>query len=171
MSWGAALPADTESASSVLTLVVPAPRGCDLSCPFCYIKQRKEDASSIDLTPEDYVNFIKISAFERTLGVICIQGYEPLLPEAITYTEEILAVGQRLSIPSRLVTNGTHLRQSVPLLAKLKPARIAVSLDSAEAAVHDRQRGKAGAFDDATQGLKFAVGVPALRKATANFRP
>jgi len=63
------------------------------------------------------------------------------------------------------VTNGTHLRQHVPALSKLRPARIAVSLDSADADVHDKTRGKAGAFDDALAGLRFAVSVPALKKA------
>ncbi len=165
MSRRAALSAGANAADSILTFVVPAPSGCDLACSFCYIRQRREAADSTKLCPTDYVNFILSAAKCKAVGAICIQGYEPLLPDAVTYTEEILAVGQRLSIPTGLVTNGTHLRQSVPLLAKLKPARIAVSLDGVEAAVHDRQRGKAGAFDDAIQGLKFAVSVPVLRKA------
>lgn len=63
------------------------------------------------------------------------------------------------------MTNGTHLRQHVPALSKLRPARIAVSLDSAEAAVHDKARGKTGAFDDALSGLRYALSLPALKKA------
>lgn len=164
MSRHASLSADANAADSILTFVVPAPNGCDLACPFCFIRQRQEAAASVKLCPTDYVNFILSAVKCKAVGAICVQGYEPLLPDAIAYTEEILAVGQRLSIPTGLVTNGTHLRQSVPLLARLKPARIAVSLDSAEAAVHDRQRGKAGAFGAAIQGLKFAVSVPTLKK-------
>ena len=63
------------------------------------------------------------------------------------------------------MTNGTYLRQHVPTLSKLRPARIAVSLDSADAAVHDKARGKSGAFDDALAGLRYAVSVPVLKKA------
>ena len=165
MSWGAALPADAETASSILTFIVPALQGCNLACPFCYITQREEEATSIDLSPAAYVSFIKAFTNRKVVGAICIQGYEPLLPNSFTYTQKILATGQRLGIPTSLVTNGTDLRQHVPALSKLRPARIAVSLDSAEAAVHDRARGKVGAFDDTLSGLTFAVSVPVLKKA------
>lgn len=173
MTWGAALPerksadlVEDEKAefqrAPILTFIVPAPNGCNLSCAFCYIQQRKEEATSISITPEDYVSFIE---GVEDAGVVCIQGYEPLLPESFAYTREILAAGQRLGIPTSLVTNGTHLRQHVPALSKLRPARIAVSLDSADAAVHDKTRGKEGAFDDTLAGLRFAVSVPVLKEA------
>ena len=164
MSFTAALPC-TKAASqqgSIATFIVPAPSGCNLNCPFCYIRQRDEHAKSLDLSPSDYARFIE--AFSSA-SFLCIQGYEPLLPESFAYTREILATGQRLGIPTSLVTNGTHLRQHVPALAKLSPARIAVSLDSADAAVHDKARGKEGAFDDALAGLRYAVSVPVLKKA------
>ena len=171
MTWSVALPASAGvpayevGHSSILTFVVPAPSGCNLACPFCYIKQRREEATSTGLAPADYVRFVTETASRQPVGAICLQGYEPLLPDSFAYTREILAAGQRLGIATSLVTNGTHLRQHVPALARLKPARIAVSLDSADAAVHDRQRGKAGAFADTLRGLRFALAVPVLNKA------
>ncbi len=117
------------------------------------------------LSEQDYVRFVDDMATTEDLAAICIQGYEPLLPDSFSYTEEILKTGRRLGVPTSLVTNGTHLRQHVPALSKLRPARIAVSLDSADASVHDRARGKAGAFDDALAGLRFAVSVPHLKDA------
>ncbi len=166
MSWAAALPANFgEEPGGVITLVVPAPNGCDLACPFCYIKQRNEDGESRQLSSADYVRFIEMIVCRQDVDAVCIQGYEPLLPESFAYTQEILATGQRLGIPTSLVTNGTHLRQHVPALSKLRPARIAVSLDSADAAVHDKTRGKEGAFDDTLAGLRFAVSVPVLKEA------
>lgn len=166
MSWAAALPANFgEEPGGIVTLVVPAPNGCDLACPFCYIKQRNEDGRSLQLRVEDYVRFVELVAWEQAVDAVCIQGYEPLLPGSFPYTQAILETGQRLGIPASLVTNGTHLRQHVPALSKLRPARIAVSLDSADATVHDKARGKVGAFDDALMGLRFAVSVPHLRKA------
>jgi MoaA/NifB/PqqE/SkfB family radical SAM enzyme len=114
------------------------------------------------MSPADYASFMTEAS---DIGFVCIQGYEPLLPDSFAYTQEILATGQRLGIPTSLVTNGTHLRQHVPALSKLRPARIAVSLDSADAAIHDKARGKEGAFDDALAGLRYAVNVPALQKA------
>jgi MoaA/NifB/PqqE/SkfB family radical SAM enzyme len=146
-------------------LIVPAPNGCNLSCPFCYIKQRREQAELTSLLPVDYARFIDGVESSKNVDAICIQGYEPLLPDSFAYTKEILAAGQRLGIPTSLVTNGTHLRRHVPALSKLRPARIAVSLDSAEAAVHDKASGKVGAFADALFGLQFAVSVPVLKKA------
>ena len=152
MTWGAALPADNVAAgkelqASILTFVVPAADGCNLACPFCYIKQREEEAVATDLSPSDYAGFIVGSLNHQPINFICIQGYEPLLPTSFPYTQQILEKGRRLGIPTSLVTNGTHLRQCVPALSKLRPARIAVSLDSADAAIHDRARGKEGAFD------------------------
>jgi len=150
---------------SILTLIVPSAKGCDLSCPFCFINQRREIATEIGLSPSDYVSFILGATDQGPLSAICIQGYEPLLPDSFAYTEEILAVGKRLGIATSFVTNGTHLRQHVPTLSKLSPAHIAVSLDSADAAVHDKARGKVGAFDAAHAGLRYAVSVPVLKRA------
>lgn len=174
MTWGAAVPADQEleeaadcdeATGSILTFVVPSPSGCNLSCPFCYIKQRSEEAAVTDMTPADYASFIASAAERGAVFAICIQGYEPLLPDSFSYTREILEAGRRLGVPTGLVTNGTHLRQHVPALSKLRPSRIAVSLDSADASVHDKARGKSGAFDDAASGLRYAVSVPVLKKA------
>ena len=166
MSFGVALPAeDFDSLGITLTFVVPSASGCDLACPHCFIAQRKEPATSASLKPINYVDFIERNHSALDVGSICIQGYEPLLPDSFAYTREILAVGQRSGIPTSLVTNGTHLRQHVPALAKLRPSRIAVSLDSADAAIHDKARGKKGAFDDALAGLRYAVSVPVLKEA------
>jgi MoaA/NifB/PqqE/SkfB family radical SAM enzyme len=88
---------------------------------------------------------------------LCIQGYEPLLPDSFPYTRAILSTGQWLSIPTSFVTNGTHLAQWVDELAVLAPGRISVSLDAAEAEAHDRQRRKAGAFASTVEGLRRAA--------------
>ncbi len=167
MSFTVAIPSSQYflDGGSILTLVVPAPNGCNLSCPFCYIKQRAERAESMSLSRKAYVDFILGLTVSETISAICVQGYEPLLPDSFSYTQEILETGQRLGIPTSLVTNGTHLRQHVPALSKLRPSRIAVSLDSADASVHDQARGKVGAFDDALAGLQFAVSVPHLKEA------
>ena len=168
MTWGAALPETLNyltPSPEILTLVVPAPNGCNLDCPFCYITQRREYTKSINLQPHDYSCFVECITSRKSASIVCIQGYEPLLPDSFTYTRAILQTGQRLGIPSSLVTNGTHLRQHVPALSKLRPARVAVSLDSADPAVHDKARGKVGAFDDALTGLTFSVNAPVLKKA------
>lgn len=166
MTFVAALPADIgpfDTVKAVLTFVVPAPSGCNLACPFCYIAQREEEATSTILQPADYVKFVNNIADQQQVDAISIQGYEPLLLDAFIYTESILMVGQRLGIPTSLVTNGTLLRQQVPALSKVRLDQLLVSLDSADADIHDKQRGKIGAFADTLQGLKFAINVPVLK--------
>lgn len=143
--------------SVILTFIVPAPSGCNLKCPFCFIDKRQEEARSSDLKPLDYVTFIEQVTACEDVGAICLQGYEPLLPESFEYTRAILKVGQHLGIPTSLVTNGTHLDRCVDELAELQPAKISVSIDSADPAVHDKARGKTGAFEDAMRGLRLAA--------------
>ena len=159
MSYVAALPDHLPAtlSGSILTFIVPAPRGCNLNCPFCYIDKRNEAARSLDLTPADYIAFIDQVTVQENIGAICLQGYEPLLPESFAYTSAILQAGRRLGIPTSLVTNGTYLERWVDELAELRPDKITVSIDSADAASHDKARGKKGAFEDAMRGLRLAA--------------
>lgn len=165
MSYMAALPdhLPVTLEAPILTFIVPAPNGCNLKCPFCYIDRRNEAARALDLSPDDYVAFIEQAAAQETVGAICIQGYEPLLPESFTYTRAILEAGGRLGVPTSLVTNGTYLERWIDELAELQPAKIAVSIDSADPATHDKARGKIGAFEDAMRGLRLAAGHATLR--------
>ena len=151
----------------ILTFIVPAPNGCNLRCPFCYIDRRNESARSLDLTPNDYVRFIDQATRREEIGAICLQGYEPLLPESFEYTRAILAAGQWLGIPTSLVTNGTFLERWVDELVELRPDKITVSLDAADPATHDRSRGKIGAFEDAMRGLRLAADNPVLQPVLA----
>ncbi|MEZ5932859.1 MAG: radical SAM protein [Alphaproteobacteria bacterium] len=159
MSYLAALPSHLSDAvaHSILTFITPAPNGCNLHCPFCYIDRRNEAARALDLSPADYVAFIEQVAAREPVGAICLQGYEPLLPESFAYTRAILEAGKRLGIPTSLVTNGTFLERWVDELAALQPAKIAVSIDSADPVTHDKARGKVGAFEDAMRGLHLAA--------------
>ena len=147
----------------ILTFIVPAPNGCNLSCPYCFISKRKEAATKLDLSPEDYVAFIEQIAAREEIGAICLQGYEPLLPESYAYTRAILDIGHRLDVPTSLVTNGTNLEKWVDDLAKLRPSKLTVSIDAADPATHDRSRGKAGAHEAAMNGLRLAAANPVLQ--------
>ena len=140
----------------ILTLIVPAPDGCDLACRGCFIKQRREEASIGHLGPFDYARFVYEVSVSRRVGAICIQGYEPLLQEAFPFTKEIISMGRQRGVPVSLVTNGTQLKTRASDLAKLQPAKIAVSLDAASPGLHDRLRGKEGAWDMTIAGLMAA---------------
>lgn len=161
MSAEAALPNAISEAGFVITLITPAPNGCNLSCPFCFIRQRGEHKAASVLKPKDYAAFIKQAATTGPVAAVCIQGYEPLLPEAMAYTRTILNTGRSLGIPASIVTNGVELTGNVNELAALGLWKIAVSIDAADAEFHDRQRRKSGAWAAAIEGIRRAVaGLP-----------
>src|SRR5215470_2312770 len=110
-----------DAVGQFLTFVVPALNGCNLKCPFCLIRQRREisetqPAAENLLQPEDMVRFIREAAQRSPIFALAIQGYEPLLPESLRYTQAILATGRFLNRPATLVTNGTRLIGAVALL-------------------------------------------------------
>ena len=141
-----------------LTFVVPAPNGCNLICAFCLIRQRQE-IRVYTLQPADYARFIRETAANGPIYAISIQGYEPLLPVSLPYTQAVLATGRMLDLPTGLVTNGTHLQGAIDLLQSARPDRVCVSLDAAAnmAAQHDRIRGKSGAWAATVDSIVCAV--------------
>src|SRR5262252_9059623 len=147
-----------DASGKFLTFVVPAPGGCNLKCPFCMIRQRREIAET-SLCPDDFARFIREAAERAPIFALAIQGYEPLLPESLPYTQAILATGRFLGLSTSLVTNGTKLVDAVDLLATLTPSKIAISLDAASAEIHDRIRGVTGAWAASVAGLKRAINV------------
>ncbi len=153
---------DLDPVGQFLTFVVPALEGCNLKCPFCLVAQRRETAKT-NLRPEDFARFIR-EAFDRApIFALAIQGYEPLLPESLTYTQTILSTGRFLGLPASLVTNGTKLVDAINLLETLAPSKIAVSVDAASPDIHDRIRGVAGAWAAAVAGVKRAIEALAPR--------
>jgi uncharacterized Fe-S cluster-containing radical SAM superfamily protein len=149
-----------------LTFVVAAPGGCNLSCAFCLVRQRRESGKR-SLRPIDLVQFIEEVAERSPIYALAIQGHEPLLPESLPYTEAILTTGQRLNIPTTLVTNGVLLGGAIGLLRTLAPTKIAISLDSASPETHDRVRGVTGAWAVTVRNIKRAVESLAPRTSIA----
>ena len=145
-----------------LTFVVPALTGCNLKCSFCLVRRRRE-INDTHLQPEDFAQFIREVANREAIFALAIQGYEPLLPESLPYTQAILATGRFLGLATSLVTNGVRLFDAVDLLQALSPNKIAVSLDAALPEAHDRIRGVDGAWDASVAGLRRALEVLARR--------
>ena len=141
------------SKSKFLTFIVPSSSGCNLRCSFCFIRQRRE-ISINSLEPCDYVDFISESAKIFYIYALAIQGHEPLLTESLPYTQAILTTGRLLNLPTAIVTNGTMLCHSAEWLADLEPNKIAISLDAASAAVHDRIRGVEGSWAATVAGIE-----------------
>src|SRR5258707_173950 len=94
-----------DSAGQFLTFVVPAPDGCNLKCPFCLVRQRREITETC-LQPEEFARFVREATERAPIFAVAVQGYEPLLPESLPYTQAILATGRFLGLPTAFVTNG-----------------------------------------------------------------
>lgn len=149
-----------------VTFVVPAPNGCNLNCPFCVVRARREaspDSHCLDAI--HYIAFLREASRRFHVGVASIQGYEPLLPESWPYTCAILREGKALGLTTALITNGTHLAQYVDELVRLDVDGVTVSLDSADPSLHDATRRTPGAFDRTVTGLR-AISSSSLRKRT-----
>jgi pyruvate-formate lyase-activating enzyme len=162
-------PVEPESCGQFLTFVVPATGGCNLSCSFCLIRQRRELAGS-DLRPQDLTRFVREAAERSPIFAVAIQGYEPLLPNSLPYTQALLATGRLLGLPTAMVTNGVLLVDALDLLSVLAPSKIAISLDAASAEIHDRIRGVSGAWAATVTGIKQAIKVltPQTRLAVSS---
>ena len=137
------------------TFVLPAPNGCNLDCPYCVIAQREEARQSV-LTDSDYVRFLTGILADLPVKRFAIQGYEPLLPEVWPLTKSLLKIAGQFLCESTVITNGTYLADHAKELGGFPGLvdSLTVSLDSANARVHDKLRRKAGCFDAALAGIR-----------------
>ncbi len=143
---------------TAITTVLPAPDGCDLNCRFCFIKQREElNATNKQLSPQDYETFIRGIAQSRGIGCVSVQGEEPLLPDTLPYTFSVLRTANEVCAPAAIITNGTHLEETIDDLAKYALEELTVSLDSADSATHDAMRGKEGTYKKVVRGLRATI--------------
>jgi MoaA/NifB/PqqE/SkfB family radical SAM enzyme len=144
----------------VLTFILPAQK-CNLRCPACIIRQRKEVQENI-LSIDNYLAFIESVQKKTDISHIAIQGYEPLLQETWPYTVAILDYAKQLNIASSLVTNGVYLDHYLNELSSLALEKLTVSLDAPDAYWHDLVRGVNGAFDATSNSLDKAAQNPNL---------
>ena len=141
--------------SLILTMVLPAPNGCNLKCPFCAIAQRGE-AREQELTDGDYLRFLRGVATSFPVSSFTLQGYEPLLPESWDLTRALLQAADTFDLGTGLVTNGVTLAEHASELAGLADT-VTVSLDSHDGIRHDRLRGVIGAWKSTVDGIHGAV--------------
>lgn len=83
----------------IATFVVPAPKGCNFNCSFCIVRARHEAPEGASaLSVGDYVRFLDAMAGKEKIGVMSLQGYEPLLPESWEYSESLLKRAANLGL-------------------------------------------------------------------------
>ena len=142
-------------------------RTCNLNCIHCY-SQSKNLQYNNELTLEEGKAFIDdISAFGSP--VMLFSGGEPLMhPHFLDLCFYSKSKGMRAVIS----TNGTLITKELASeLKKVGLSYVGISLDGLEA-VHDRFRGKKGAFREALEGINYAkeAGIKVGLRFTVNKR-
>lgn len=125
---------------------------CNLSCKHCYLNAEDRDYDQ-ELTNEQARAFIEDIAAMKC-PVLLFSGGEPLLRKDLF---ELAAYAKSLGLRPVLSTNGTLITpEMAQKLAEAGFQYVGVSIDGLEE-IHDRFRGRTGAFRDAIQGLKNAA--------------
>ena len=142
-------------------------RTCNLNCVHCY-SQSKNLQYNNELTLEEGKAFIDdISSFGSP--VMLFSGGEPLMhPHFLDLCFYAKSKGMRAVIS----TNGTLITKELAKeLKKVGLSYVGISLDGLES-VHDRFRGKKGAFREAIEGINYAkeAGIKVGLRFTINKR-
>ncbi len=122
---------------------------CNLACSFCHASPHTE----IGLPTSKICQMLDILA---KLGVkeIIFSGGEPLLRKDIF---EILHHARQLGFQLDLCTNGTLVTTATARELAGLLTEISVSLDSADASLHDWMRGRLGTWEKAVYGIQTLV--------------
>ena len=131
---------------------------CQCRCQHCY-SNAPDRQNHEELTTGELKSVIDQVRRLGALQVIFSAG-EPLLRDDL---EEIIRHAHRAGLLTRLNTNGLLLdRARAARLKKAGLTQCAVSIDHADADVHDALRGVPGAFDRAVQAIKHLreAGIP-----------
>ncbi len=123
---------------------------CPLKCSHCYVKAGENETTGVLSTSEALEVLDQI----RDVGtpVVVLSGGEPLMRTDLC---TIAQYGTELGLRMVMGTSGYYLDPS--MAARLRDAGIravAVSIDSADPAMHDAFRGVSGAWENAVQGIR-----------------
>lgn len=136
---------------SLLFPVIWVTDRCNLRCRMCDQWKTPPEASSQELSTEEWFSVIDAAARLHALAIV-ITGGEPLL------RKDIVAIVRHMhtrGIASHICSNGTLLdRDRVAFLREAGLHSISVSLDSHLSQVHNDMRG-ADSFDAARNGIRL----------------
>jgi 12,18-didecarboxysiroheme deacetylase len=140
-------------------------RRCNLNCIHCYSNSADHDYQGELSTAEGKSLIRDLASFGSP--VILFSGGEPLLR---TDLFELAQYAKDLGMRAVISTNGTLITAEIAIkLKKIGLSYVGVSLDGLEE-VHDRFRGKKGAFRSAIEGIRHCrqAGVKVGIRFTVN---
>jgi radical SAM protein with 4Fe4S-binding SPASM domain len=129
-----------------LKAVIEVTRRCNLRCYHCYV----EDAGR-ELPTDRLVGLLQELAEQGCLMVTLTGGEVALRDDFL----ELAAAVKRQRMQLSVLTNGTAFTQSdLESLARLKPARVAVSVYGVTPEAHERVTGVPGSFEQAMTAVR-----------------
>lgn len=149
---GAALPAGTDSPDLRL-ISWNITLKCPLRCAHCYVNAGEREAAGVLSTEEAYAVIDQICELGRP--VVILSGGEPLMRDDIF---KIARYGTQKGLVMAMGTSGVLIDETCAREIRDSGIRkVAISIDSADPAVHDSFRGLAGAWERAVQGIRHCV--------------
>ena len=140
---------------------------CNADCDFCgFAKSKMRGKPRRFVDRDDFERALPILA-RRGIRYINFQGGEPLLHPHII---EMVALARKTGMKPSLITNGWNLPQRADALADAGLQNLLVSIDSADMASHESNRGLRGLGDRIERGVACikARGVPVIGSVTVS---
>ena len=126
---------------------------CPLRCAHCYVNAGEHEATGVLSTKEAFAVIDQICELGKP--VVILSGGEPLMRDDIF---KIARYGTDKGLAMAMGTSGILI--DAACARKIRDAgirRVAISIDSADPAVHDAFRGLFGAWERAVQGIRHCV--------------
>jgi len=131
-------------------------QGCNLACRHCWLAPKFDPtASNYPVLPLELFETAIHEAKPLGLNTVKLTGGEPLMhPQIIT----LLEIVRREQLSLRIETNGLLCTpEIVSEIAKSPDRLVAVSVDGANADIHEWVRGVPGCFEKTLQGIRNLV--------------
>lgn len=138
-------------------------KNCNLTCSFC---RQTNEADLPDSMSYDQWSSVIAQLSEMDCKMIAFAGGEPLMHKNFF---SILSLATDTIEEVYVLSNGTLITQKVATrLAEKKIKGLQISLDAFNPVLHDKIRGRPGAWERATRGIRFAVdaGIPVTIRTT-----
>ena len=140
---------------------------CNAACDFCGFARDKTLIGPARYVDTDAYSRALPILYRRGIRYLTLQGGEPLVqPEVVRLVSQTVATG----ISCAIITNGWFLSRYIKSLAAAGLYQLIVSLDSADLAEHERNRGLNGLERRLAEGIAQAreYGLPVKASVTVN---